>query len=56
MIVDRLYIPPDGELIYDYCNPQAFLEIVRSRTIWLSAYYALNDSLERMWGELAPVV
>ena len=26
------------------------MEIIKSRTIWLSAYYALNDSLERSWG------
>jgi hypothetical protein len=50
MIVDRLYRASEGELIYHYCAPQAFVEIIRTRTIWLSAYYALNDSLERMWG------
>jgi Protein of unknown function (DUF2971) len=50
MILDRLYRPTEGELIYHYCAPQAFLEIVRTQTVWLSAYYALNDSLERMWG------
>ena len=36
-------------MIYHYCPPQAFLEIIRSRTIWLSAYYTLNDMSERRW-------
>jgi hypothetical protein len=49
MILDRVYDPPENELIYHYCPPQAFLEIVRSRAIWHSAYYALNDLSERRW-------
>jgi Protein of unknown function (DUF2971) len=50
MILDRLYKPERDELIYHYCPPEAFLEIVRSRTIWHSAYSVLNDSMERAWG------
>lgn len=50
MIFDRLYDPPDGELIYHYCYPEAFVHIVTSRAIWHSAYNVLNDSMEREWG------
>jgi hypothetical protein len=49
MIQDRFYNPSEGELIYHYCPPQAFLEIIRSQTIWHSAYYTLNDLSERRW-------
>jgi hypothetical protein len=50
MILDRFYVPAENELIYHYCRPEAFLEIISSRTIWASAYFALNDSTERRWG------
>jgi Protein of unknown function (DUF2971) len=50
MILDRLYRPTENELIYHYCRPEAFLEIVNSRSIWLSASYTLNDVTERSWG------
>jgi hypothetical protein len=50
MIKDRFYIPAENELIYHYCPPEAFLGIVQSRTIWASAYYTQNDSMERNWG------
>jgi hypothetical protein len=50
MIQDRLYIPSENELIYHYCPPESFIEIVRNRTIWLSASYTLNDISERSWG------
>ena len=50
MIQARWYIPTGDELIYHYCPPSSFIEIVRSRTIWLSASYALNDISERSWG------
>jgi hypothetical protein len=50
MILDRLYEPTTDELIYHYCRPEPFVEIIRSRNIWLSASYALNDAAERSWG------
>jgi hypothetical protein len=50
MIRDRWYTPSDDALIYHYCRPEAFLEIVNSRSIWLSATYTLNDATERSWG------
>jgi hypothetical protein len=50
VIKDRFYIPAENELIYHYCSPKAFLGIVQSRTIWASAYYTQNDTMERRWG------
>jgi hypothetical protein len=50
MILDRWYQPADDELIYHYCRPEAFLEILRTRSIWLSASYVMNDIAERSWG------
>jgi hypothetical protein len=50
MIVDREYNPSDAELIYHYCPAQAFIEITNSRTMWLSAYWTMNDETEREWG------
>jgi Protein of unknown function (DUF2971) len=50
MIFDRLYRPPESELIYHYCRPEAFLGILQTRSIWLSASYTLNDVTERSWG------
>jgi hypothetical protein len=50
MILDRLYKPTTDELIYHYCRPEPFVEIIRSRSIWLSGSYALNDATERSWG------
>ena len=50
MILDRWYKPSGNELIYHYCRPEPFIEIVRSRGIWLSASYTMNDTSERSWG------
>jgi hypothetical protein len=50
MILDRLYEPRDGEIVYHYCGPEAFLQIIKSRTIWASADHTLNDHSEGVWG------
>jgi hypothetical protein len=50
MIYDRWYDPSDADVIYHYCRPEAFIEIIRTRSIWLSASYTMNDSTERSWG------
>jgi hypothetical protein len=50
MIQDRFYTPPEDELLYHYCPAQAFIDIITSKTVWLSAFYALNDATERSWG------
>jgi len=50
MILDRLYTRSAAELIYHYCPAQAFTDIISSKTLWLSAFYVLNDRTERAWG------
>jgi hypothetical protein len=50
MIFDRWYEPSDDELIYHYCRPEPLLEIMRTRSIWASAFYTMNDTSERRWG------
>jgi hypothetical protein len=50
MLLDRVYTPADNEMVYHYCSAEAFLGIISSRTMWLSAHYLLNDSTERDWG------
>jgi DUF2971 family protein len=52
MILDRWYDPSDDEVLFHYCPAQAFIDIVTTKTIWLSAFYALNDAAERSWGYL----
>src|SRR5262249_54033258 len=39
MILDRWYQPVDNELIY-------LLEILRARSMWLSASYVMNDTTD----------
>jgi hypothetical protein len=50
MIQDRLYVPARDEILYHYCDEPSFRGIMESRTIWASAFHALNDPLERKWG------
>jgi hypothetical protein len=37
-------------IIYHYCRAEAFVEILRTRSMWLSASYVMNDITERSWG------
>jgi hypothetical protein len=37
------------EVLYHYCSPQAFLDIVRSKTIRLSSVFFMNDNKEYYW-------
>jgi DUF2971 family protein len=53
MILDRFYRPAHDELIYHYCGPEAFLNIVKTQTMWFSALFSMNDYLEQQWGLLA---
>src|SRR5262249_35235518 len=50
MIAHRLYQPQADDLIYHYCGADAFLNIVKSQTMWFSATYTLNDYMEQRWG------
>ena len=50
MIQDRLYEPAQDEILYHYCDEPCFRGIIESKTIWASAFNALNDPAERKWG------
>ncbi len=38
-----------GNIIYHYCNVEAFRAIIQNRTLWLSSVYNLNDYKEIHW-------
>lgn len=38
-----------GNIIYHYCNVEAFRAIIQNKTIWLSSVYNLNDYKEIHW-------
>jgi hypothetical protein len=50
MIDDREYNSSDSDVIYHYCSAYPFVEITNNRSIWLSAYWTMNDETEREWG------
>jgi hypothetical protein len=50
MIKDRFYEPTKDEILHHYCDAASFRGIIESKTIWASAFYALNDPAERIWG------
>lgn len=38
-----------GNIIYHYCNVEAFRAIIQNKTLWLSSVYNLNDYKEIHW-------
>ncbi|EKN3738909.1 DUF2971 domain-containing protein [Yersinia enterocolitica] len=40
-------------VIYHYCNPEAFLQIIEKKKLWLSTTNNMNDSAEDRWVENA---
>ena len=38
-----------GNIIYHYCNVDAFKAIIQNKTLWLSSVYNLNDYKEIHW-------
>lgn len=38
-----------GNIIYHYCNMEAFKAIIQNKTLWLSSVYNLNDYKEIHW-------
>lgn len=39
----------DSDILYHYCSPDAFLNIIQSSKIWLSDILKSNDSKEILW-------
>lgn len=46
----RYYDPPDGELLYHYCDAEAFLAICTSKKMRFSDIFSMNDFMEMHWG------
>ena len=38
-----------GNIMYHYCNVDAFKAIIQNKTLWLSSVYNLNDYKEIHW-------
>lgn len=50
MLISREYKPADDELIYYYCDADAFLSICSNKILRLSDIFSMNDFLELHWG------
>jgi hypothetical protein len=40
---------PTDETIYHYCSSEAFAQIIRSKTLWLTDMFSTNDKEEHRW-------
>ena len=49
-VLQYLYKPSPGEVLYHYCSMEAFEAIVRSGKIRFSDIHMMNDSAEMRWG------
>lgn len=50
MLMDRLYVPTDKDVLYHYCSASTFQAIASSGTIRFSDINMLNDESECRWG------
>lgn len=50
MLFDRTYQPTKDELIFHYCDPDAFFGITQNRRLWFSDVFSMNDFMEMHWG------
>lgn len=50
MLIPRTYNPDGEELLYHYCDANAFLSICTNKKIRFSDVYSMNDFLEMHWG------
>lgn len=50
MIIPREYKPAKDEILYHYCDANAFLSICTNKRMRFSDIFAMNDSLEMHWG------
>lgn len=44
------YTPEEDELLYHYCDANAFQSIVQNKELWFSDVFAMNDFSEMHWG------
>ena len=50
MIISREYKPKENDLIYHYCDSNAFFAICTNRKLWMSELHSMNDFMELHWG------
>jgi len=50
MISTREFKPTKNEIIYHYCDTNAFHSICTNRKLWFNDLFSMNDSLEIHWG------
>ena len=50
MIPERLFEPSDERVLYHYCSPEAFVSIVKNKTVRFSDINMMNDAEEGRWG------
>lgn len=50
MIQTREFKPTKNEIIYHYCDANAFHSICTNRKLWFNDLFSMNDSLEIHWG------
>ena len=50
MIPTREFKPSKNEIIYHYCDANAFHSICTNRKLWFNDLFSMNDSLEIHWG------
>jgi hypothetical protein len=50
MLISREYKPTDEELIYHYCDANAFHSICTNKKLWFNDLFSMNDYMEMHWG------
>ena len=50
MLLDRVYKPKEDDILYHYCDANAFLSICTSGKIRFGDLFSMNDFMEMHWG------
>ena len=50
MIIPRIYEPADEDILYHYCDANAFLAICTNKKMRFSDLFTMNDFMEMHWG------
>lgn len=50
MIISREFKPNNNDIIYHYCDANAFHSICTNRKLWFNDLFSMNDYMELHWG------
>ena len=50
MIISREFKPDNNDIIYHYCDANAFHSICTNRKLWFNDLFSMNDYMELHWG------